>query len=211
MKMHPTDEELLAQRDGEGGPAVAEHVAACVRCRERVEAMRGVRQALCSLPEIAPAHDGWASIEAELERPRIRRRWLAAAAAVLVIAGGSLVGHRMSEHTRAARSEAAVVEAAAVVAELVAASRELEGLLDGPNMRSRVMNPRQAATIVSLEDRIAEVDVVLAAKPTELSDEEALALWSHRVRLLAALVQLRGAPGSTPPFQHAVYSEGSNT
>ncbi|MEE4270751.1 MAG: hypothetical protein V2I67_03695 [Thermoanaerobaculales bacterium] len=209
--MHPTDEELLAQRDGEAGPAVAAHVAACARCRERVEAMRAVRRALKRLPEVGPTRDGWTSIEAELGRPRIRRRWLAAAAAVLVIAGGSFVGHRVFEHTRTARPEAAVVEAAAVVDELVAASRELEGLLDGPNMRSRVMNPRQAATIVSLEDRIAEVDVVLAAGPTEITDEEALALWSHRVRLLAALVQLRGAPGSTPPFQHAVHTERSNT
>ena len=153
----------------------------------------------------------WPRIEAGFGHPRARRRWLAVAAAIVIAVAAGSVAIRISEHGTPSSSRAAGIGDRVVLGELVSASRELEELLDRPAMRSRVMNPRQAALVVTLEDRIAEVDLVLSASPEFVSEDEAVALWSHRVRLLAALVQLRGAPGSESGFRKAVLTEGSTT
>jgi hypothetical protein len=212
--MHPTIEQLLAYRDGETDPTVTAHVAGCARCRRDVEHFRVVREGLRDLPAIGPSRDVWPEIEASFEHRgnRARSRRLAVAAAVVLAIGGSgmmgWVVFRPSGGGPTAQPTA--TEARLAIDELVSASRELERLLERPELRSRVMGPRQAAMIVTLEDRIAGIDAAFSASTDSVPEEQALALWLERVRLLDALVQTRGAPASTPAVQYAVLYEGSS-
>jgi len=209
--MHLTIEELLAVRDSEADSAAAAHIEGCDRCRAEADSLNDLRCALAELPEIGPQRDIWPEIESAA-RSGIggRRRLLVAAAAVVVIVSGA-VAYRTLIDPSGIEPAGTTVDSRVVIDELVSASRELEGLLSHPALKSRVMKPRQAAMIVTLEDRIADIDAMLSASTEPTSEAEAVALWSHRVRLLAALVQMRGAPASTPVFQKAVNTEGSGT
>lgn len=209
--MHLTIERLLAVQDGNAGPEAAGHLARCERCRWELERLDAFSDSLIELPETGPGRDLWPVIERELDRVtvrRTRRRWLAVAA-MAVLAAGVVVALRLVAEPTAQTALTATNDSSRAVRELISASRELEQLLGRPSLRTRVMNPRQAALVVALEDRIAEVDGVIGggAEPVSAADE--LALWSQRVRLLAALVQVRGAPGPSPEVRNALYVEGS--
>ena len=54
-------------------------------------------EALRNLPELQPRSDLWPEIRQVLERPRRRRRWLFAAAAVLAVAAVSYTHLRAHE------------------------------------------------------------------------------------------------------------------
>lgn len=210
--MHLTIEQQLAVRDSEADSAAAAHNEGCDRCRAEVDSLIGVRRTLADLPEIGPQRNLWPEIErAAKPHAGSRRRLLAAAAAAVVVVGGGIVAYQTTSDSTGTNPAGTTIDNGAVIAELVAASRELEGLLSRPALKSRVMKPRQAAVIVTLEDRIADIDALLSASTQSTPEAEAVALWSHRVRLLAALVQMRGAPASTPIFQKAVNTEGSGT
>jgi hypothetical protein len=211
--MHPKIEQLLAHRDGEADPAVAAHIAGCAGCRQKLEQMQAVREALCELPVAGPARDVWPEIESSIGRrnaARRHRRLAVAAVLALAIAGIGMVNrHAFRPSNEEPGTQAAASEARAAIDEVVSASRELERLLERPALRSRVMGPRQAAMIVALEDRIAGIDAVISSSRAPVTDDQALALWLERVRLLDALIQTRGAPASTPGIQSAVFHEGS--
>jgi len=210
--MHLRTEQLLARLSGSADPGGAAHLAGCERCRGELERLAALEDALAGLPEIGPGRNLWPEIEREMDRDRgrRRRRWLsAAAAAVLVVAAGLVL-----QRTATAPRETAATDEQALrgkaVRELVAASRDLEALLERPSLRERVMGPQRAALIVTLEDRIAGVDAVLAASEKPRPEAEEVALWSERVRLLAALVHVRGAPSSSPGLQYAVLDRGQD-
>jgi hypothetical protein len=200
--MHLTIERLLERLAGDGADAgETAHLAGCGRCRSELERLAAIRDELVELAEIGPRRDLWPKIETAMERTRRRGRlrWLAAAAAVALVVAAGLLAVRLSPRpieigsgVREIRSN----ETAEAVREMVAASRELEDLLARPAVRTRVMGPQQAALIVTLEDRIAAVDAVLADPSESGRDERELALWSERVRLLAALVRARAAPSA---------------
>ncbi len=72
------------------------HVAACARCQGLIRDIDGIREQASALPELAPSRDLWSGIEARIQ-PRVvsiaphpagqlSRRWLAAAAAALIVA-----------------------------------------------------------------------------------------------------------------------------
>ncbi|MFZ6003148.1 MAG: ABC transporter substrate-binding protein [Actinomycetota bacterium] len=54
MRRHPNPRSLAAWFDGEGGRDVADHLAACDRCRRRVVELRRVRAAVLGQPIPAP-------------------------------------------------------------------------------------------------------------------------------------------------------------
>ena len=183
--MHPTLEELLAARDGQAEPATAAHVAACAACRDEVERLAAVRDALRALPQLSPRQDLWPAIarsrdEERWQRPLRRVGWAIAALALVItsVAGGRGAVETWRE-ARVARD----------TRELVAESQRLEGVLTAPGGGGGVVRGRTANTIAELEDRIAVVDDRLA-KLTRPSPE-ALALWQERVRLLDALNSMR--------------------
>jgi len=204
--MHLTTERLLARLSGSAELGDTAHLAGCERCRCELERLEALEDALVELPEIGPVRDLWPEIGEAVDRNRgrRRRRWLSAAAAAVLVAAAGLVAQRLGTTSREATRTAADDAGRRAVHELVSASRDLEALLERPSLRERVMGPRQAALIVALEDRIAGVDAVLAAAEEPRPEAAEVALWSERVRLLAALVHVRGAPASSPELQHAV-------
>jgi predicted RNA-binding protein len=106
--------------------------------------------------------------------------------------------------------EAATGDVRTAVDELTAASRGLEAVLRDPALRRQVLSPRRAAVIVDLEDRIAAVDMVLADQQSDRGDVRNVALWSHRVELLDALVAARAGTLDDEGVVYAVFqSEGS--
>jgi len=203
--MHLITERLLERLAGDADPGETAHLAGCDRCRAELERLAALHDALNELPEVGPRRDLWPAIDEELERRRLGRRWWLslAAAMVIAVAAGALV------HVLAIRSEAPAnavrsAESGNAVRELISASRQLEGLLDRPSLSSRVMGPRQAAMIVTLEDRIAEIDAALETAAENDTEAGRVVLWSERVRLLAALIQARGAPATSPGIQSTI-------
>jgi hypothetical protein len=183
--MHPTLEELLAARDGQAESATVAHVAACAACRDEVDRLAAVRDALRALPQLPPRQDLWPAIarsrdEERWQRPLRRVGW-AIAAMALVITG--VAGARGAIETwREARL-------ARDTRELVAESQRLERVLTAPGGGGGVVRGRTASTIAELEDRIAVVDESLTKATRPSAD--VVALWQERVRLLDALNSMR--------------------
>ena len=200
--MHLTTEQLLALRDGEVAPEPGRHLLQCPECARRVEEMEVLRSALCGLPALEPPAVAWEGILAEhrrRQRARQRLAWAAAAAALLVMA----VTAGLLLRPTTTRSSAPPAPRPADLAELMAASRDLEMVLRSPSLRSPVLRPAEAARIVALEDQLALVDTQLVAVQAGPSRERALVLWSDRVELLDQLVRARGRYNGEAGFRHA--------
>lgn len=77
-----------------------EHTSTCLRCQALIRDVSGIREQASALPELSPSRDLWSGIEARIQ-PEVRsiattrtapisRRWLAAAAAALIVATSSV-------------------------------------------------------------------------------------------------------------------------
>lgn len=204
--------------------AVREHLAACAECRAEVDGLRALLDETRFLPrDVAPPRDLWAGIEARLE-PRapaaaapdilpLRRRsgpprWLLqAAAAVVLVAGTSLVTWTLAGRGRAVVAgdpevlPPAVVQGAAptVLASFAPAEADyrtaigdLERLL--AEQRGQ-MAPETAAT---LERNLAIIDAAIADSRAALErdpNSAALArmlagMYDTKVQVLRQAVQL---------------------
>jgi hypothetical protein len=206
--MHPTIKELLALRDGEGTPAVAEHVAGCELCRREQAHLQAISAAMQQLPEVRPQYDGWARVTAAVQRWNRQRRWrrgLAAAAAVVIAVAISVL---IPQLRPAPQTTAVKDDTPGSTAELQAASQQLEALLHSPTVRYRVLTPQQAALIVTLEDHIALVDAELAQSKLDHPQAQPVQLWLERVELLHTLVEVhRIDPGAG--YQSAINHQPS--
>lgn len=90
-----------------------EHLTGCRRCRDELRALKEQRRVLAGLPEVAPPAEAWDTLEARLrnealiaeeapgegrsprstgQRSKRPAPWLQAAAAVVLFAGGAMVG-----------------------------------------------------------------------------------------------------------------------
>lgn len=198
--MHPTTEDLLALRDGEGAPEHRRHLLQCPECASRLTAMDELRSSLRRLPALEAPAGGWERILAEQRRRRVRRQLtrLGVAAALLLLAVTAGVVLRLPESSRPGLPGVRADD----IEELMIASRELETVLRSPSLRSPVLRPAEAARIVALEDRLALVDTQLVAVQVRTSPERALALWSDRVELLDQLVRARGRYDGADVLQH---------
>jgi hypothetical protein len=201
---HPSLEELLALRDGDAAASVADHVACCDECAAEVEALRATARGLRGLPKLEPPRHLWPAISGRVPRRRRPTGWVvalaAAAAAVLIFAS---VAPRWP--TRVPGEAATEADPTVMVEELNAASRALEELLRNPAFQGQILSARRAAVIVDLEDRIAMVDLALAAEADLDSNGRTVALWSHRVELLDALVTARGGLARDDDLVDAVF------
>ena len=208
--MHPNHEELLAIRDGEGAADAARHVDGCAQCSAEIEEFRRAASALRDLPPVATTSDLWPVVRTRIVS---RRRRTFALGIVAAVASVVLVVTAV-EHLR---SPAPMTPAASIgtdtqiaIEELAAASRGLESVLRDPALHNRVLSARQAGVIVDLEDRIAFLDIGLAQDSLGEEGENAVALWSHRVELLDALVVARAGNRGDDEIGYAVMrNEGS--
>jgi hypothetical protein len=202
--MHPSLEQLLALRDGEGPPDAAAHLDNCPACTAELARLRAVRDALRSLPSVSPPEAAWPRIRKAHARRRRPARWRAAAAlglAASVVLAVTLAVRPPVEVPRAAlpavphdagsRPELQVALGAApmsnpALADLHAQSRNLDALLAEVDASDRVLDLGTAGAIVALEDRIAALDRRLTN--AALDGPVAAALWRQRVELMEALV-----------------------
>ena len=83
---------------------------------------------------------------------------------------------------------------------LMTESRELESNLRDLPAKPRVMRAGTAATIATLEDRIAAIDYQLNDPESQLSPEDEEIFWRERVRLMKLLVRLRYAQAQRTAF-----------
>ena len=83
---------------------------------------------------------------------------------------------------------------------LMTESRELENDLRDLPAKPRVMRAGAAATIASLEDRIAAIDYQLNDPQSQLSPEDEEIFWRERVRLMKLLVGMRFAQAQRTAF-----------
>lgn len=201
--MHPTTEELLALRGGDGAPEHRGHLLQCPECARRLASMSELRSALRGLPALEPPAGGWQRILAERRRQQQSRRalvWAAAAAAllVMVVTAGLVLRPEATPPSGlpAARSND--------IADLMRASRELEMVLRSPSLRSPVLRPAEAARIVALEDELALIDTQLVTVGDRPNRSRALTLWSDRVELLDELVRARGRFDGGSEIRYAV-------
>jgi hypothetical protein len=208
--MHPNLDDLLSLRDGDGPPEAARHVERCVRCTEEIDELRAVASALRALPPVGSAQDHWPEIRRRIVSRRRKSRALrtGALAASIIAAVTSVV--LLRSPAPATSPEAGAEGARIAIDDLTAASRGLESVLRDPALQRQVLSPRRAAVIVDLEDRIAVVDLALADQPDAWGVDGNVALWSHRVELLDALVAARtGALDSDGVVSAVLENEGS--
>ena len=83
---------------------------------------------------------------------------------------------------------------------LMTESRELENDLRDLPAKPRVMRAGAAATIASLEDRIAAIDYQLNDPESQLSPDDEEIFWRERVRLMKLLVGMRFAQAQRTAF-----------
>ncbi len=205
--MHAGTEQLLTLRDG--GPVdagVAQHVAECSGCSERLDELHRTRDALRALPQHPAPAGAWNRINEKLDAPKRSPAgwWLAgaaAAAALAAILAWPVIQPPATTPELATTTEpaAAVTRTAPSVREpepinrLVMRSQQLEQILqqiepDAP----RVMTIGTADTIAGLQDGIALIDYGLS-RDDRLSQAQSERLWRQRVELMNSLVQVRGA------------------
>ena len=208
--MHANMDDLLALRDGDGSAEAVRHVEQCARCSAAVEELRTTTSALRSLPAVGSERDHWPEIRRRVVERRRRRLAVqigAVAASIIAVVTTVVV---MRSPVATVSPDYAVADARVAIDELAAASRGLEAVLRDPALQRQVLSPRRAAVIIDIEDRLAVLDMALADQPTEWGPEQNVALWSHRVELLDALVTARTGDLGEKGMSYAVIQyEGS--
>ncbi len=208
--MHPNLDDLLALRDGKSPAEAARHVEQCAQCSAELEELRSAASALRALPQVGADRDLWPEIRRRAVGHRRKKLALqvGAVAASIVAVVAAVVQLRSPAPIRG--PEATASNAQGAIDELAAASQGLEAVLRDPALRRQVLSPRRAAVIVDLEDRIAVLDMAMADQPMDWGVEKNVALWSHRVELLDALVTARTGDLGEEGVGYAVFRyEGS--
>lgn len=211
--MRPGTVDLLRIRDGEPvDVSVRAAVDADPTLKAELAELAATRAALEALPALSPPPGAWPRIAARLSRPPApsRGRWqrwqrwpLRAAIAAGVAVASLWIVARLGDGAGPGAPADIVAGGAApaqpllgtpAYASLVQESARLERALDGLDFEPRVVRVGTAATIASLEDRIAAIDEQLTfARALNLSPAQRHTLLRQRVELLSALVQVRYA------------------
>jgi hypothetical protein len=199
--MHARIDDLLSIRDAQPvDAATATHVEQCPTCTEQLRKLSLAQAQLRALPPLDPPAGAWDEIQSRMAQPVPRNRSLSGrVAAVLALTVLSLITFVALRDG----DEPMVVEELPFepldpppVAELVAQSRELEGLLQSLPARPSIERVSTSVTIDTIEDRIQWLDFQLtSADDGDLNEEQSRRLWSERVTLMDSLVKVRYAEG----------------
>jgi len=172
--------------------AVERHAGSCAACRADLESARALMPRVAALPRsIDPPRDLWPAIAGRLHARRAARmppRWrlagLAAAAAVLLVAGSSAATlWLVRERPSPAAAATPVIEAG-----YVNASAELMRALDAERAH---LAP---ATVATLERNLAVIDAAIAESRAALASDPAnrdlaALLWASYRQKVALLQQ----------------------
>lgn len=194
------------------------HLAECAECRAEVEAIRSLRADARALPRgIRPPRDLWPEIRGRIEgsrtvevdfgrrsrrSPRAARGWLAAAAAVLVVASSAVTTWVLRDGpaplaevvpvAAPARTPSALAAFRPAEAEYLRTTDELTAVLEA---RREVLDPRTVAVVESnlriIDGAIAEARAALLADPQNRDLTEMLSgVYRQKVDLLQSAVLL---------------------
>ncbi len=206
--MRPRTEDLLAIRDGEPLDAQARAAIESSPMHGReVERLRGVRNALRALPAFEPPPGVLACVlQAKEVDARSRGRWwrlaagagvaaAVATAAIVYVTTGDGVKRAPAPPTGVVDRTIGLPSVATSPASYVSLTEEsarLEQILAALPARRPVVMGSTASTIAGLEDRIALVDEQLSyGAADKVPAPQQVALWSDRVELMNALVNVR--------------------
>lgn len=180
-----------------------------------------LRLGLAALPDTMPPRAVWRRIEEQaraqglLSKPAAgkRMKWLLGAGIAAAVALGVLrmpgmfdpvprqveIGNNGLRATPdyARLSNTADAETLGL---LMVQSRQLEMSLRAIPYQPRVMRASTAATISSLEDRIAAIDFQINQPAIRMNPAEEQLFWRERVRLMDSLVKLRYAQAQRVSF-----------
>lgn len=204
MSAHLEMAQLLAIRDGDrSDPALflAEtHLAGCPICQAELDQLHQLTARLRALPQLSPRADVYPAVRARLGAARTERVWrrrvsigmtALAAMAVWLIADSIMAP--------------TLLNAEQEIAEVRRSSRILEQRLAEWDPDQRPLDGSTAIFVISLKDRIAEIDQALrkidtVPQPPHISlkpvfnpgnsrMQEELRLWRERERLMDALLK----------------------
>jgi predicted anti-sigma-YlaC factor YlaD len=202
---HPDIETLSAYAEHELAGArharVEEHVAGCPSCRADIARVRSLVDAAAGLPRgIEPPDAVWQGIRVRMQRERRpRRRWIAlasmaAAAAVLVVAGTTLLRPGRSDKVHAPAPPATVTPAsvASVDRNYQGSIAELRETMDQQRASLSPATVRVVERSLAIIDTaIAEARAALAADPANRALADVLAAqYEHKVGLLQRATKL---------------------
>jgi hypothetical protein len=199
--MHARIDDLLNIRDAQPvDAATAAHVEQCPTCTEQLRKLSLAQAQLRALPQLDPPDDSWVAIQSRLAQPAPGGRFmigrLAAVLALAVLSIITFVALRDDDAPMVAEEFELQPFDQPPVAELVAQSRQLEGLLQSLPARPSIERVSTSVTIDTIEDRIQWLDFQLtSADDGALDEEQSRRLWSERVTLMDSLVKVRYAEG----------------
>lgn len=170
-----------------------------------------LRQALGELPETMPPRSVWHRIEEQaraeglLTKPagHQRTRWLAGVgiAAAVVLAVLRLPGTLNPDLVPGeARLPSTPEFQRQPLGALMVRSQRLEHELRAITFQPRMMRASTAATISTLEDRIAAIDYQLNHPAIRMNSAQKRLYWRERVRLMESLLKLRYAQAQRSSF-----------
>ena len=191
---HLTMEQLLAIREPGLEPGVQgwrDHAEVCELCRAELDRMDQRVARLRALPTLRPARNRFSEIQSRAQRGRLRRRLLVLSLGGLALAATVALAVVLAPKLGAGPS--AQVAEQRELDDIIARSRQLEGVIEDYDPDRRVTDGRTAVVAASLEDRLARVDRQLQLvnlMDQRMRPQEALRLWRERVGLLDALMDV---------------------
>jgi anti-sigma factor RsiW len=189
--MHPTDETLSGYIDAdlpaEAQHLVAQHLEDCERCRQLVADLEQLRGVASTLEWREPPASAWQGVEDRLGRERdgsgaesgsawwLRppARWLAAAAAVLIVASvgfnlARFANHRPSSQVADGRVGTDVLSEADLQRSEANYAAAIQGLERIADQHVETLDP---ATAVTLKTNLAVIDRAIDSSRTALKNQ----------------------------------------
>lgn len=177
---HLTFEQIseIAERGESGEDA---HLAACAQCRDTLARVQGLLAATRALPrDVEPPADVWPALRARLARERTPARaswwhngWLAAAAAIILVAGTAIVTSTVAPRAKASKTGAPAaaavpIQSAAVLAVEKHYAHTLAQLRETLESERAALSP---ATIRTVERSLAVIDSAILEARRALAED----------------------------------------
>jgi hypothetical protein len=167
----------LADSSASGAPEAASHLGECAECRETLRGMRELLGVARALPrDTAPPPEIWRALQQRLPLARRRaspasfrgwapRGWVAAAAAVILLAGTAVI-------VPFGRGKGKAVPVAPTSPAVLSVEKHYSPTLDELGQSLDAQRPRLAAATVSVVDQtLATIDTAIAEARSALSSD----------------------------------------
>ena len=190
--------------------AMKHHLVDCASCRDEIETARDIRDRASRLPSaVEPPHDLWPQIAARLSQEhvvhhRFGRRFLMAAAAVLLLAGSVVTAYLVGRNqaTRVVTTSTAVEMGASQI--LLASFQELgvhdfvvtrNELLEALEARRGELSPETLEMLRTnleiIDEAMGKIAVALGENPdSEFLMKQLAAAYRRQINLLERAVRL---------------------